>query len=198
MKKLIQKNKWFDSDSSFNNLYPVEMQMLSRRHWTPMNVARVASNFLVVEDNVKVLDIGSGVGKFCLNAAYFRPDAYFYGIEQRKNLVEYSEIARTELGFTNVAFIHGNFTQLSFNDFDHFYFYNAFFENLIETDKIDGSIDYSVELYHYYTGYLCYQLDRCRTGTRLVTFHSMEDEVPKSFYNTGSAFENLVKFWVKI
>ena len=39
---------------------------------------------------------------------------------------------------------HGNFTQLDFKNFDHFYFYNAFYENLAGTDKIDDSIDYSV------------------------------------------------------
>ncbi|MFT3701257.1 MAG: methyltransferase domain-containing protein [Agriterribacter sp.] len=198
IRKSSKGSKWFSSDSSFNELYPLEMKMLARRHWTPMDVSRAAAGFLVTGENVSILDIGSGVGKFCLNAAYFKPEAHYYGVEQRKNLVECAEGVRSTLGFTNVTFIHGNFTQLSFIDFDHFYFYNAFFENMVDTERIDDSIDYSAELYHYYTRYLCRQLEQCRTGTRLATFHSMEEEIPHDFYNTGSAVGDLLKFWVKI
>jgi len=32
------------------------------------------------------LDIGSGVGKFCLAGAYYKPSASFFGVEQRKDL----------------------------------------------------------------------------------------------------------------
>lgn len=194
----IYAEKWFSSDQQFDQLYPISMQLLAKKHWTPLGVARRVANFLAADNNVRILDIGSGVGKFCLGAAYYKPKAFYYGVEQRKNLIAYAESARETLHLENVSFIHGNFTQLNFRNYDHFYFYNSFYENLIGTDKIDDSIDYSGELYNYYNRYLYRQLAEMPGGTRLATFHSLEDEVPKSYHEVGSEFDNLLKFWIKI
>lgn len=174
-------SKWFTSDSSFNEIYPPHIRQLSRRHWTPLDIAKRAARFLAVEAGVKILDIGSGVGKFCIGAGYFNPRCEFVGVEQRPDLVGYARNAAEVLELKNVKFIHANFTQLSLRDFDHFYFYNSFYENLADTDKIDDSIDYSSELYHYYNRYLFRQLSVSERGTRLATFHSMEDEIPPDF-----------------
>jgi len=190
-------DNWFNSDYQFHQLYPEQIQGLARRHWTPLSVARKAALFLAAETGVRILDIGCGVGKFCLGAAYYKPDALYFGVEQRKNLVERAEEARERLGFYNVSFLHGNFTELDLRDYDHFYFYNSFYENLQETDKIDDSIAYSAELFHYYNRYLFRQLDRMPSGTRLATFHSLEGEIPPGFQVVGTGMDNLLKFWVK-
>ncbi len=198
IEKKIYAEKWFSSDEQFNQLYPLSIQVLARRHWTPLGVARKVANFLATENNVRILDIGSGVGKFCLGAAYYKPRAFYYGVEQRKSLISHAENAREILHTDNVSFIHGNFTQLDLKNFDHFYFYNAFYENLAGTDKIDDSIDYSGELYNYYNRYLFKQLEQKPGGTRLATFHSLEDEIPQSYHEVNSEFDNLLKFWIKI
>lgn len=198
LEKRIYAEKWFSSDEQFNQLYPLSIQVLARRHWTPLGVARKVANFLAAENNVRILDIGSGIGKFCLGAAYYKPKAFYYGVEQRKSLINHAETAREALHTDNVSFIHGNFTQQEFKNFDHFYFYNAFYENLAGTDKIDDSIDYSGELYNYYNRYLFKQLEQKPGGTRLATFHSLEDEIPQSYHEVGSEFNNLLKFWIKI
>jgi hypothetical protein len=101
-----------------------------------------------------------------------------------------------ELG--NVKFLHGNFTELDLGRYDHFYFYNAFYENLVGTDKIDNSIHYSSELYHYYNRYLYRQLEKMPAGTRLATYHSLEDEVPPGYHVVGSEAGNLLKCWIKV
>ena len=194
----IYVEKWFSSDEQFNQLYPLSIQLLAPRHWTSLGVARKAANFLAAESNTRILDIGSGVGKFCLAASYYKPKSFYYGIEQRKTLISHSDNAQQSLQAHNVLFIHGNFTQLDFRQYDHFYFYNAFYENLIGTDKIDNSINYSSELYNYYNRYLFHQLENRPAGTRLATFHSLEDEIPNSYHEVGSEFDNLLKFWIKI
>jgi len=196
--KRVYTNKWYSSDEQFDQLYPSGIKDLSRRHWTPLSVARKAAHFLAIQNNVRILDIGSGVGKFCLGAAYYKPKVSYYGIEQRKYLIEHADAAKEILHHENVSFINGNFTQLDFKNFDHFYFYNSFYENLVGTDKIDDNIHYSSELYHYYNRYLFQQLDQTKPGTRLATFHSLEDEIPKSFHEVGSEHDNLLKFWIKI
>jgi len=199
---LIEKRscaaEWFSSDEQFNQLYPMSIQLLARKHWTPLGVARKVAHFLAAGNNVRILDIGSGVGKFCLSAAYYEPKAFYYGVEQRKNLVAYAESARETLHMENVSFMHGNFTQLDLKNYDHFYFYNSFYENLAGTDKIDDSIDYSGELYNYYNRYLYRQLAEKPGGTRLVTFHSLEDEIPESYQEVNSEFNNLLKFCIKM
>jgi len=85
LEKRINTESWFSSDAHFNHLYPSSIRLLAQRHWTPLVVARKAANFLAAESNVKILDIGSGVGKFCLAAAHYKPKAFYYGIEQRKD-----------------------------------------------------------------------------------------------------------------
>ena len=188
----------FHSDIEFNRLYPLSIQNLAKKHWTPLHIAQRAASFLAAENNVTILDVGSGVGKFCLAAAYHKPNAFFFGVEQRKGLIDHAEGAKEILQLNNATFIYGNFTQLDFKQFDHFYFYNAFYENVAGTDKIDNSIVYSSELFNYYNRYLYRQLEQKPVGTRLVTFHSLEDEVPQGYHVVGTEMDSLLKFWIKI
>jgi len=194
----IQRKSWFDSDFNFHSLYPPSIRALAKRHWTPLHIARKACSFLTPEKNSRVLDIGSGVGKFCLSAANQEPGSLFFGVEQRCNLIAHAETAKAILNLKNVFFTHGNFTQLDFRQYDHFYFFNAFYENLACFDKIDNSIDYSGELFNYYNRYLYQQLAQKPAGTRLATFHTSEDEIPPNFYLVDADADDLLKCWIKI
>jgi SAM-dependent methyltransferase len=196
--KITGIEKWFGCDEAFDRLYPATVQALSKRHWTPLQVAKEAAAFLATGEGVNILDVGSGAGKFCLAAAYYYPKPFYYGIEQRKNLVYNAETARQVLRLDNVSFIHGNFTQVDFRQYDHFYFYNSFYENITAVNRMDETIDYSVELYNYYNRYMFKQLEQTRPGTRLATFYSMEDEVPSGFHVVGSSPDHLLKCWIKV
>jgi len=187
----------FETDAQFHNLYPPSIRQLAVRHWTPLHVTQRVVQYLTPTGNDNVLDIGSGVGKFCLAAAHSAPSAFFFGIEQRNDLVKHAETACEALGLPNIRFIHGNFTQLDFKLFDHFYFYNSFYENLTDTDKIDDRIDYSVELYNYYNRQLYNKLREMPSRTRIVTFHSMEDEIPPEYRLVETQMDGLLKFWIK-
>jgi len=191
------KNKWFDSDEAFDKLLPFPMQMLSRMHWTPLHIAHKAIQFLVPQNGMKVLDIGSGAGKFCIAGGYYKPFAWFTGIEQRKSLVSTAEMILDKVHIENVCFIHSNITKIDFSKYDSFYFYNSFYENLNGTDKIDNSIEYSNGLYYYYCRCLSKKLDEMPAGTRLATYHSLENEIPVSFRLTETLFDNSLKFWIR-
>lgn len=194
----IRMKNWYGADEQFDMLYPVRIRQLARRHWTPLKIALKAASFLAAEPGVTILDIGSGVGKFCLSAAHYKPHAHYCGVEQRKHLLDCAVTAKDTLQLQNVNFLHGNFTQLELKDYDHFYFYNSFYENLSGTDKIDESIDYSGELYNYYNRYLFRQLQLLPNGTRLATFHSLEDEIPPCYHVVWSSMDNLLKCWMKV
>ncbi|MES2004469.1 MAG: class I SAM-dependent methyltransferase [Bacteroidota bacterium] len=191
-------DKWFASDNQFHQLYPAAVHTQASMHWTPLHIARKAAEFLAVEKQTKILDIGSGTGKFCLAAAYYYPDASYYGIEQRGDMVAYADTARAILSLPQVSFIHENILRIDLGEYDHFYFFNAFFENLDDSYKIDDSVTYSRELYAQYSRYLFKQLDKKPSGTRLATFHSTENEIPGEYHQVGSAADDLLKFWIKI
>ena len=188
----------FTSDQAFDEYYSPDVRKKSARHWSTLQVAVRAAEFLVTDKDVHVLDIGSGVGKFCLAAAHRYPDAKFYGVEQRKDLYDVAVNYNEVLTLHNVSFIHGNFTMLDFRQFDHFYFYNSFYENLEGADKIDDKLEYSLSLYNYYNRYLYKQLEEKPKGTRIVTFHSLEGELPRDYYTVKTHLNDTLKFWMKV
>lgn len=194
---VMNGDHYLESDAQFDQLYPPSIALLAGRHWTPLEVSRKAARFLATHKGARVLDIGCGVGKFCLSAASFEPDTEFYGVEQREQLLQYAETAKATLGRKNAVFFHANFTQLDFKDYDHFYFFNSFYENLDGTDKIDNTIAYSNELFDYYNRRLYKLLEQRPVGTRLVTYHSMEDEIPGNYYVVDELSNTLLKFWIK-
>ncbi|MES2109763.1 MAG: hypothetical protein V4577_13480 [Bacteroidota bacterium] len=91
----------FSSDAAFDRMYPEHFRLLSLKHWTPLAIARKAAAFLA-EPGARVLDIGSGIGKFCLAAGYEFPETDFYGVEQRHQLVYHAEGVKVYTGLRNV------------------------------------------------------------------------------------------------
>jgi SAM-dependent methyltransferase len=191
-------DQWFTTDAKLNQLYPAPIQLLANRHWTPLQITQLVAQFLVTHPGVKVLDIGSGVGKFCVAAAYYKPHALFYGVEQRKDLIVHGENARDMLGLQNVHFIHSNITELDFRQYDHFYFFNSFYENLMDKDQIDDSIAHSTFLFNYYHNQLYKKLKAMPTGTRVVTFHCLDEKLPPEYHLVDSKVQTLLKFWIKV
>jgi hypothetical protein len=190
-------DNYFSEESHFCQLYPLPIQQLDKTHWSPLIVTYKACQFLADKPGVRILDIGSGVGKFCLAGAYYKPDAFFYGVEQRGYLVEMANNAMEKLGRMKVQFEHRNFTQMNFNDYDHFYFYNSFFENLDGSSRIDDTIDHSLELFNFYNRFLCRKLSDKPVGTRIVTYQSAGFEIPPGYTLVDMQMNNELKFWVK-
>ena len=191
-------HQWFSSYEQLQQLYPKPIRDLAERHWTPLEISKMAVEFLVPYSGAKVLDIGSGVGKFVLAGAYLKPEAVFFGVEQRKNLMLYAEAARNILGLQNAHFFHRNFTQLHFKPFDHFYFYNSFYENLVDTGRIDDRTMGFPELYNFYTRALYKKLEAMPIGTRVVTFHCLEGKLPPAYHLVEQQVGSLLKFWMKL
>ncbi|WP_270089082.1 methyltransferase domain-containing protein [Sphingobacterium sp. SYP-B4668] len=183
-------------DSIFNELYPLHIQKLAQRHWTPVAVAKMAAQYLAEEPYKKVLDIGAGAGKFCLVGASCT-DGIFYGVEQREALTKLSTDIAERHRIENVEFIHANIDQIDFSDYDAFYFYNSFYENIDTSCPIDELIPAHKDLFYSYTDYVKSQLEQTPVGTRVVTYWSGEDEIPGSFHLDATAYHGLLNFWRK-
>ncbi|NML21230.1 methyltransferase domain-containing protein [Pseudoflavitalea sp. G-6-1-2] len=187
----------FSSETKFCSLVPDLSSELNEVHWAPLRIIRKSVEFLAHRENLKILDIGSGIGKFCLAAASYKSDAHFYGVEQRASLIERAEALKHDLGLPNITFLHKNFTQLDLGSFDGFFFYNAFFENIPGAYRIDESIEFSKELYDYYTHYLYNELSVLQPGVRIATYCSWDDEIPPTFKLQEWHEQGLLKFWIR-
>lgn len=73
------------ADKDFDSIYPKKIKEAADIHFSPIKVSKVAAFYLADKKDTKILDIGSGAGKFCLIGSACT-DAYFIGVEQRKSL----------------------------------------------------------------------------------------------------------------
>lgn len=190
-------NDIFSSDTAFDSLYSLRAQQLSSIHWTPIEIAKRAAAHLTGGPGKNILDIGSGVGKFCIIAAHNFPDHIFYGVEQRKALIDEAIIAQNATNTLNAKFIHANFNELDPDLYDHFYFYNSFSENVVHEQPIDNLVHTSEAIYNEYLSLFYQLLEDKPSGTRLAAFHCPEGYVPSSYqrvrYHTGE----MLSLWIK-
>jgi ubiquinone/menaquinone biosynthesis C-methylase UbiE len=64
----------------------------------------------------KLLEVGSGRGRFCLNIAKEFPKSKVIGIDLSKQMVDYSNNELKRLKITNATFLVGNASSLQFED----------------------------------------------------------------------------------
>jgi SAM-dependent methyltransferase len=193
----LSSNELFASDAAFDQLYSLRAQQLSSMHWTPLDIAIRAAEHLSGGSGRHILDIGSGVGKFCITAAHYFPEHIFYGIEQRKALIDEAIIAQNATKTANVKFIHANFTEVGMEQFDHFYFYNSFSENIVHHQPIDNLIQASPAIYEEYLSRFYELLEDKPAGTRLATFHCPDDYVPPSYKRLRQPAADTLGLWLK-
>jgi SAM-dependent methyltransferase len=184
-------------DNDFNTIYPAKISSLARKHWSSVLVSKLASEFLVDRPGTRVLDIGSGAGKFCMIGAT-NTKGHFTGVEQRAELVELSTQLSVSHRIHNVKFIHANIMTIKFTDYDAFYFYNSFYENIDMLNSIDNTVRLDIQLYRQYSMYVVEQLAALSIGTRLVTFCSPSSIIPQSYKIQDSTNSGLLKFWEKV
>jgi SAM-dependent methyltransferase len=185
------------SDEEFDLIYPKEIQSLSERHWTPVSIIKIVTDFLCLGQGLKVLDIGSGVGKFCLVGASLKPKCEFYGVEFRKSFVTLSNRLKDTYRIKNVHFLNKDILEMNFNDFDSIYFYNSFQERIDDTASIDNYSEISYELYKEYTKYLFFQFQNMPMGTRLATYHTADFYIPEGYKLVEKSFDNKLKLYIK-
>lgn len=157
----------FISDKEFDKNFPLEIERLSDKHWAPATIVKRAAKFLVNKPGTKVLDIGSGAGKFCIiGAACY--DGLFVGVEQRQNLCTLAVKIAQHYQLTNLKFIHANVVDTDFSDYDAFFFYNAFYENIEDAAAIDNSVALNPELFSLIPVHLPKNWQRCRRERGLL------------------------------
>ena len=183
-------------DEKFDLIYPAKIRALSSTFWTPVAVAAEAAKWLVASPGRPVLDIGCGPGKFCLVAASLT-DGRFTGVEQRSDLVAAAQKAASDLELPDIDFIHGNILEIDFGNYEGFYLFNPFEENMFQGNKIDRAVRLSPELFKKYTAHVSAQLGGRPIGTRVATYQGYANDIPSCYSCVSTRFGNDLKLWVK-
>ena len=168
------------TDFRFDQIYPHPVRKLSEIHWTPVNVAIRAAELLVRNHKTRVLDVGSGCGKFCTVAALTSP-GQFIGVEHRVHLAELAKDIAQELGANKTAFIQGNMADLDWSFFDSFYLFNPFYENKAAIIRIDDTVTMGMKRYSRYIEIVRTKLRAAREGSRVVTYHGFGGDMPACY-----------------
>jgi SAM-dependent methyltransferase len=174
------------SDARFDVLFPPTIREKSRRFWTPVAVAARAAELFERHGARRVLDVGSGPGKFCLAAAAAAPSLVLTGVEQRSNLVHVAEHAARRLQLSNVQFVVGDVTSARWDEFDGYYFFNPFGENLFDgMDWFDDEVELSERRFREETRRVEEALWASRVGTVMITNHGFGGRIPRAFELTA-------------
>lgn len=175
------------SDEKFDQLYPDWVQELSEMFWTPMAVALRSAELLVAKPGDRILDVGSGVGKFCFIGAATTAGV-FHGIEQRSELVEVAQEVQRAHPWTetSVEFRVGNMSEEAWDQYQGIYLFNPFFEQTSGPwCQIDNSIGYSRETQERYVQTAVEKLASTRAGTRVATYFGFGSKMPAGFRKTS-------------
>mgnify|MGYP001552703763 CR=1 FL=1 len=181
-------------DNEFDTIYPAILRGKSKRHFTEIEVAIKASQLLVTKTKQRVLDIGSGVGKFCFVASAYT-EAYYTGVDYRKHFVQLCNKLTVKHRFKNVNFIHANIMDIDFTQYDCFYFFNSFQEHVDSTAVLDHTVDVNLENYKKYALFLLNQFAKMPDGTRIVTYHVYTAQIPNSYRLVCEHFDGKLKCW---
>jgi hypothetical protein len=133
-------------DHGFDRFLPMRLRAASTRFWTPLDTIKRAATWFDEEGITSVVDIGSGVGKFCVAGA-LASSCSFIGIEQRPSLARVARnLARIFAVDDRVSIIDGRFGEVETPSADCYYLYNPFEENLFSAgEALDGEVELTAD-----------------------------------------------------
>ena len=168
------------ADRVFDEVFPATQRARSSLYWTPVEVAVRAANLLVDRAGATIVDIGSGVGKFCIVAGAVA-NANVHGIEHRPHLVEIARRAAEKIGVT-ATFDSGSIADQDASKIDGFYLFNPFAENLCSaSERLDSTVELSAKRFTRDVDATELLLSKARVGARVVTYCGFGGEVPEGF-----------------
>lgn len=187
------------SDMEFDSAYDMQIRDLSQQHWTPVRVAARAAHLLAREGATRILDVGSGPGKFCIVGA-LSSDAEFVGVERRGYLVDIAKRTALRLGATRATFVHASADSFSFEGFNGVYLYNPFYEQISTyLTQIDGGIERSPLTYGHFVRSTRKKLAAMAPPVAVVTFNGFGGQMPPEYDFRGDepAGNDQLELWVK-
>jgi len=186
------------ADEVFDEVFPPAVRARSSLYWTPVEVAVRAANLLANKAGATILDIGSGVGKFCI-VACAAVNAKVHGIEHRPHLVDISREAAAKLGVA-ATFDGGTIEEQDAASIDGFYLFNPFAENMCMTEeRLDATVELSAKRFDRDVDATELLLSKARVGARVVTYCGFGGDMPEGFVLAAREWSGggKLELWVK-
>jgi SAM-dependent methyltransferase len=187
------------SDSAFDGAYDRRIRELSEQHWTPVRVAARAAYLLTKAGATRILDVGSGVGKFCIVGA-LTTQAQFVGVERREHLVAIARQTATRFNAERATFVHAAADTFSFEGFNGIYLYNPFYEQISKLMiQIDEGIERSSDTYRQFVGSTVSKLATLAPPVAILTYNGFGGVMPSDYTFSGDepAGGDRLELWVK-
>jgi hypothetical protein len=189
------------TDETFDRFLPIDLEIVSRMYWTPLEVATLVAEWLDELAIDKVMDIGSGAGKFCVAAAIVAK-CRFVGLEQRTRLVVAARtLARTFGVEDRVQFVIGDLDAIAAIPVSAYYLFNPFGENHFGAgSRLDNDVDLSPDRYHRDVTQVEALFRRAPLGTYVITYNGFGGELPDTYAQLRVEYElpNVLRMWKKI
>jgi hypothetical protein len=193
-----QETRIHAAEAAFDRLLPRRLRKATR-FWTPGVVAELGARWLESEGAHSVLDVGSGVGKFCTLGG-LSSALEFCGVEHRADLVAVACNAARSLGAQRTRFVHARFTESDALAYDALYFYNPFQENLFARwDQLDRAVELHPNRFEHDVRAAERFLKEMPVGSLLLTYYQFGGRIPKgySLLRAASHQGNVLRLWRK-
>jgi SAM-dependent methyltransferase len=169
-------------DRAFDVFLPADLCELSADQWTPLEVALAAARWLKEYEVRRVVDIGSGPGKFCIAAA-LAGECEYVGLERSARFVGVARSLARLFGVQNrVGFVQGELRAALVPPTDAYYLYNPFAQHLFGV--CDGTGGTEKPDYERYRRDVMAAQDTFRSapeGTIVLTYNGFGGLMPASY-----------------
>lgn len=186
------------SDDVFDSVMAELPKSKSRSFWSSVEAAQLASKLFRQAGARRVLDTGSGAGKFCTIAS-LDLGCTLWGIERRAELVAESRRLSEVFGAQTIV-TEGTLESVEPQQFDGFYFYNPFGEYLADdVDRYDSLAPRSFDAYIKEVRLVERWLRSAKLGTAVVTYNGLGGRIPASYRvrHTSHVRDDVMRLWVK-
>ncbi len=169
------------ADERFDRLLPARWRAASNQFWTPLDVVKQAVRWWGEVGVRSVVDVGSGVGKFCVAGALMS-DCRFTGVEQRGQLCAVArDLAHLFRVDDRVTILEGCFGVAETPVADCYYFYNPFEENLFPPQEaLDDDVELSAERFRQELRHFRALVATMPIGTYILSYNGVGGRLPDS------------------
>ena len=182
-------------EKQFLELLPDSLRDLDYEYWSDFSQIEQSCKWL--KNCANILDVGSGVGKFCIIGTQLL-SSNFFGIEKNRRLHTQANVTLSHLTKHRVNFILGDLFKLPLSRYDGLYIYNPFVENISIGKKIDNSIAYDEKLYNDLHDQLMIRLDLLKSDSLVVNNSLVTDYFSDKFELVDVHSDPSLTLWKKI
>jgi len=185
------------SEQDFLAALPEHLRAADELHFTPVWVIELVAEWLRGFEVDRVLDIGSGVGKFCLMSAALNPDIAFVGVERRLELHSVAQGFKRDFPELKLDCILADVLDLDLSAFRVFYLYNPFYEHVADEAALNQEFELYESAFEQYQNALRKRLQALPLGTIVIAYHGEQNELPYTYELQKQSPDGLLKMWVK-